>query len=658
MCGISGIVNWSININNKNQNEIIKKMNDSIIHRGPDGEGFYFSNHALVAHRRLTIIDAEGGKQPMIYKKDGVDDHGNQLSSSVVLSYNGELYNFQDLKIELEKLGHKFKTRSDTEVILLSYIEWGEKCLSKFNGVFAFAIYDERISSLFLARDRIGVKPLYYTIIGDDGNTILFGSEIKVLLAHPSVKPYVDVEGLNNLFTMGPFKSPDNCIYRDIKSVPAGNYINFKKIENNKPNEKVNINSPSSKCQEYTNFKMNIIEYWNLKSLKHTDNIEETTNKVLKLFKQSVEKQLVSDEPVGFLLSGGLDSSSIVAITSKEIQPNSKLNTFSLSFENEESDFQEDYLHRDIDEPFSKLVSKDCSTNHKTVLINSKNNLFDLNIYKPLKAFDYPSIGNADTSMIQLFNEIKNDPSNCKVILSGELSDEVFSGYTWFYDERVISNDIFPTLVGVELYNDYNLYLKDEILEKLDYKNFKDRKFDELINQVPYLMDEDNVGEENQLQKKQRILSYFFIKNLGHYLLERKDRCSMSNSIEVRVPFGDHDLIEYCWNIPFDIKSIDNIEKGILRRSIGNLLPKEIQYRRKSAYPLSCDINFFYHLCDHMELVLNDSTSPIHQFIKPEPIYQILKNKLNLDNPKKESKLFEHLLLTNQWIKEYKILFV
>ncbi|EGC33780.1 hypothetical protein DICPUDRAFT_154093 [Dictyostelium purpureum] len=659
-CSNANIVDWfgSILYNDYSHNSIANYL----LNKYSDQLKIYLDYYIITdkiktinfSHRRLAIIDLEGGKQPMIYKKDGDNDHDNQFSFSVILTYNGELYNFKELKIELEKLGYQFKTRSDTEVVLLSYIEWGEECLSKFNGVFAFAIYDERKSSLFLARDRMGVKPLYYTIIPDDGNTIVFGSEIKVLLTHPSVKPYVDNEGLNNLFTMGPIKSPDHCIYRDIKSVPAGNYITFEKIQN----EKDNIKSSSlSIFQEYSNFKMNIKEYWNLKSFKHTDNLGETTIKVLKLFKQSVEKQLVSDEPIGFLLSGGLDSSLIVAITSKDIRPNSKLNTFSLSFENEESDFKQDYLRRDVDEPFSKLVATDCSTNHKTVIINSKNNLYDVNVYNPLKCFDYPSYGNVDTSMIQLFKEIKKDRSNCKVILSGELSDEVFSGYSWFHDEKVISNDTIPTLVGVELYNDYNLYLKDEFLEKLDYKNFKDRKFSELLNQVPYLMD-DNLDEENQFQRKQRILSYFFIKYYGHYLLERKDRCSMSNSIEVRVPFGDQDLVEYCWNIPFEIKSLDNIEKGILRRSIGNLLPKEVQYRRKSAYPQSCDINFFYHLCDQMELVLNDSKSPIHQFIKPEPIYQIIKNKLNIDNPKKERKLFEHLLLTNQWIKEYKIIFV
>ncbi len=347
MCGIAGWVDWEQDLSN--QQQVIKKMADSIIHRGPDAEGFWISERAAFGHRRLIVIDPEGGSQPMLYK-DG--------NHTIALTYNGELYNFKELRMELEETGHQFQTSSDTEVLLHAYLEWGESCVTRFNGIFAFGIWDERLGQLMLGRDHLGVKPLFYT---ERGSSIIFGSELKVLLSHPFVEAKIDKEGLAEVFALGPMRTPGIGVFKEIKEVRAGHYVTFK------------ANGAAIK------------QYWKLKSKKHTDNIEKTVDTIQTLLQDTVNRQLVSDVPLVSMLSGGLDSSGLTALAGTNYKKEGKtLHTYSIDFVNNEQDFKEDFLRRDLDEPWVKRVAEYVGTDHHSVVLGA-DKLAD-NLLVPMRA--------------------------------------------------------------------------------------------------------------------------------------------------------------------------------------------------------------------------------------------------------------------------------
>ncbi|EGC34394.1 hypothetical protein DICPUDRAFT_88339 [Dictyostelium purpureum] len=619
MCGISGWIDWSKDISN--EHGIIKKMNDSVIHRGPDAEGFWSSENAQIGHRRLIVIDPEGGKQPMVYKNE-------RTGASVVLTYNGELYNFKELKEELVSKGHTFKSYSDTEVILRSYLEWNEECLNHFNGIFAFAIYDERKSTLFLARDHLGIKPLFYCL---RGRTILFGSELKVLLSHPKVKPVLDTNGLCEVLFHGPVRTPGCGIFQGVYEVPGGQYIVFSKTRNQHGTIIV---------------KADHRVYWNLKSSPHTDDEETTVQKIKTLLSDSLKRQLVSDVPLVAMLSGGLDSSGLVSLASDEFKKNQEtLKTFSMTFENDEKDFRPSVIRIDRDEPWARKVSEYCNTNHHTVELGAQQ-LLD-NILEPMRARDLPGYGEVETSVYLLFKEMKKFGT---VAISGECSDEIFSGYhQWFANERYLGFKNFPWLEIA--FAETHLYLKKDVLSKLNRTKFLQKNYKECIKSIPYLKG------ESELQCKQRKLSYLFIKRFIPFALDRKDRLSMKSGFEVRVPFSDKELVEYVWNLPYNSKAIDNIEKGILRRALKGFLPEDALYRRKSGYPSICDNNYFFGLCDLMLKIIDDETAPIHKLFDTERVLNdIISRRDKIENNFREKVLLDYLIQFNAWLKEYNII--
>ncbi|KAN0035328.1 hypothetical protein ACTA71_004593 [Dictyostelium dimigraforme] len=637
MCGISGWVNWS------NKNDLLKevgmiqKMSQSVYHRGPEEGGIWKSSDALFGNRRLCVIDVAGGKQPMVFKKSG--------DKSVVLCFNGELYNYQDLKKELESLGIQFRTHSDTEVILMSYVQWGEECVKKFNGMFAIAIFDEENQKLFLARDHLGVKPLFYCTRGD---SILFGSEIKVLLSNDKlVKPEVDKDGVAQLFYLGAFRTPEiGCIFKDIHEVSAGHSITFNKSSNNNGNNNNNEVSFTRNGEK---------EYWNLKCLPHTDDIHETSKKLKKLIQGALSKQLVSDVPITFLLSGGISSSVLVSLASSlskssfpkpcPLNETSILKTFSCEFEGDDKDYKEKidgpkkpWVETVVDNVQSNHISMQCGVDQ---LLNT--------ICLPMKARDLPSFSKWETPLRVMLSKVKE---HGVILISDEGSNEILSGYDWFTKDCALNMNKLPW-IG-DIYVHFNKFLKDQVLEQVDYMKYGEQVYQKAIKKMPVLEGED----ENQV--KQRVASWLFIKYFLVYMLEREDRTSMSQSLEVRVPYCDYNLVEYCWNIPYNIKSVDDIEKGILRRSMAEQLPKDILYHKKNNYPLSVqDKNFFISICGLLEIELNNPSSPILNFIKLEPIMEIISKKYDEKYQTYENQMvIEHLLQVNAWIVEYNVKFV
>ncbi len=316
MCGIAGWVDFERDLTN--ETKAVQAMGQTLACRGPDADGLWLSASAAFAHRRLIVVDPSGGLQPMVRQ---YGDH------TYAITYNGELYNTEDIRKDLLACGHRFQTYSDTEVLLTAYIEWGTECIHRLNGIFAFAIWDEARQMLFMARDRLGVKPLFYT---QCGSSLMFGSELKAILAHPEVEPVIDAEGLAEVFCVGPARTPGHGVYKDIAELRPGHTL------------------------VATRGGTHIEAYWQLTSRPHTDDLDTTVAKVRELLVDTVERQLVSDVPVCTFLSGGLDSSAVSAIAAAAYKRNGKgtLHTYSIDFADMAENFEANSFQTGLDAPW------------------------------------------------------------------------------------------------------------------------------------------------------------------------------------------------------------------------------------------------------------------------------------------------------------------
>jgi asparagine synthase (glutamine-hydrolysing) len=563
MCGIAGWTNFNENIlYNK---YIIENMTDTLKKRGPDEVGYYFSKHSLLGHRRLVVVDPEGGKQPMIKNIDG---------NKFIIVYNGELYNTEDLRKTLIKEGYSFDSYSDTEVLLTSYIHWGYKCLEYINGIYAFAILDEKNKSLFLGRDPLGVKPLFYTI---RDNSLIFGSEIKTLLAHPKVKPILTKQGLTEIFGLGPSRAIGSGVFKDIYEIPPAHRGIF---------------TPSGFTLE---------EYWNVTCEIHTETLNETADHVKSLLYDAVKRQLVADVPVGTFLSGGLDSSAISAIAAKEFKKEGKiLDTYSIDYEDNEKYFEANEFQPNSDSVWALKMRDFIGSNH-TGIINSNEALASA-LVDAVKANDLPGMADIDSSLYLFCKEVRKDKV---VALSGECADEIFGGYPWFRREEDINANTFPWSKSV---SERNKILSGD-LNKLDLDSFVKEHYENTLKQVPH------INGESKYASRMREMFYLNIKWFMLTLLTRKDRMSMSNSLEVRVPFADYRLVQYAFNIPPEMRFCDDREKGLLRRSLKGLLPEDIITRKKSPYPKTHNPKYTKIVQKWLKSILEDPSSPLLDLI-------------------------------------------
>lgn len=531
MCGITGYVDFK-----KTTTAIeIKKMTETLSRRGPDESGYWSEGGIHFGHRRLTVVDASGGKQPMMRIKDG---------KKFVLVYNGELYNTEEIRKELMRKGYKFEGYSDTEVLLQSYIEWEEQCVNKFNGIFAFAVWDERKQQVFLARDRLGVKPLFYTVQDDK---LIFGSEIKSITAS-GVKLTITSDGLGELLALGPSKRPGSGIYK-----------NFKELR-------------PAHCMTFDKNGLKVKRYWQVQSQVHLESYAETVQRVRDLVIDAIERQLVSDVPVCTFLSGGLDSSAITAIAAnKYAATGAKLNTFSVDYADNEKYFKESVFQPNTDQRFIKKMSDAFKLHHTNVVLSQAELIDSLEEATYLR--DFPGMADIDSSLLQFCKEIRK---GYVVALSGECADEIFGGYPWFYREDELKSDTFPWIRST---NERSDLLNDFYKKSIDIEAIMRTSYDETLMEVPY------GDEKNGHEAARKNMSYLNMIWFMTTLLERKDRMSMGASIEVRVPFADHRLVEYAWNIPWEMKMSNGREKGILRDALDGILPEEIVSRKKSPYP-------------------------------------------------------------------------
>lgn len=566
MCGITG---WYSKNHQKQDKKIIKKMTKSLKYRGPDQKGYFIKDNIMLGHRRLSIIDLKNGIQPMT--RDGY-----------TIVYNGEIYNTDEIR-NILKTKYEFKTTSDTEVLLIGYIEYKEKILDMIEGIYAFAIYKD--DKLFLARDRVGVKPLFYTKIKDN---FIFASEIKALLKNKLVKPIINKKSLQELLSLSPSRIPGSGVFKNIYELRPGHYL------------------------KYENNRIKLKRYWNINNKKCKDTFEESKEKIKEYLTDAIKRQMVSDVDIACLLSGGLDSSIITAICSNEYKKQNKiLDTYSIDYEDNDKYFEKTKFTVSRDNEFINLMKEKFKTRHHYKIITQK--VLAKYLKESVIARDLPGMADIDSSLLWFSKEIAKD---YKVILSGECADEIFGGYPWFYRTEVMNRECFPWLDSIESRN--NL-LKKELQEKLNLKEFINNQYENIIKEVP--------KTRNKEEYKYKKLFYLNMTYFMTTLLERKDRMTMRASLEARVPFADTKLIEYLWNLPWEYKFHNETEKGLLREAYKDLLPEEITNRKKNPYPKTHNPKYKNIITKMLKKRLKNKNSILYKIFDENKLKELIETK-------------------------------
>ena len=536
MCSICGIVDFRDK--NKADINILKKMGKRMKHRGPDETDAFYVDGVALHHNRLAVMDVENGHQPMTAIFEG---------KKYTIVYNGEIYNTPELRNQLLKYGITFETTCDTEVVLYSYIIFGEACVEKLNGIFAFTVYDHSENKVFFVRDRLGVKPFFYTVLD---STFVFASEVKTLLEHPQIQPELDETGLWQLLFMSPGTINGSGVFKNIFEL--------------KPAE----------CGVFDKSGLKIWKYWGLEAKEFDETPEEAVAHTKWLMEDAIKRQLVSDVPLCTFLSGGLDSSVITAVAARKYKEEGNvLSSYSFEYEDNKKNFKQSLFQPQGDDEFAVYLADYLGTNH-TVLtaptISVAANLFPAVEYR-----DIPGQADVDSSLLYFCGEIKKKHT---VALSGECSDEIFGGYPWFYRREMLEKDFFPwihqPMVRVSLFD-------EKIAQPKRGYEYIAQVYKDTVLDVPML---DTDTEEMKTARIATVLStsYFMTS-----LLERKDRMSMAHGLEVRVPFADHRIIEYIYNVPWRIKFENRTEKALLRNAMREYLPDKILHRKKSPYPIT-----------------------------------------------------------------------
>jgi len=600
MCGISGMIGLETG------NEIIEKLLATMGRRGPDSRGIYRDKDAVLLHSRLAIIDPEGGRQPMKLSYEG---------ETYVIVYNGECYNTEELRHILLRSGHSFLGHSDTEVVLHAYARFGAECVHHINGIFAFAVWEEKRGRLFLARDRIGVKPLFYKL---HGGGLLFGSEIKTILAYPTVKHQLDETGARQLLLLGPGRLPGSGVLKDIREMEPGC------------------------CGYYEQGRLKRSRYWKLTDREHRDSFAETSAYVRFLVTDAIRRQMVSDVPVGTFLSGGLDSSIITAICAREMEKRGEqLQTFSVDYLNNDLYFQPDAFQPNSDNDYISLMQRTFQTRHHWSVLTSEDlagALEDATI-----ARDLPGMADVDFSLLAFSGDIRR---RVKVALSGECADEIFGGYPWYRDPKIRNRTGFPWAQNTEfrasfLYPDLQNGAVEFVLEACAQTC---RESDILPGTAP---------EERRLKEMVNLNFRWFMQTL----LDRKDRMSMYHGLEVRVPFCDYRIAEYLYGVPWEMKEYQGREKGLLRHAMEGLLPEKILYRKKSPYPKTFDPAYEKLVSQRLRELLEES-SPIWHLIRREAARDLLSGELTwpwYGQLMRRPQTIAYLLQLDFWLRYYHV---
>ena len=606
MCGIGGFVDYERDA--RRGGPILHGMKRTLTPRGPDAEGTYFDEDAALVHRRLIVIDPEGGKQPM-----------HSPDRNTIIIYNGELYNTPELRTELMSRGHEFVGHSDTEVLLHAYLEWKTDAFARLNGIFAFAIWEKRERRLTLCRDRLGVKPLFFAPIR---NGLTFGSTIDTVLCHPEIEPALDEDGLRTLLLLGPARPPESGVFRQIKSLLPGHFA---------------VLTPE-------NFTDHV--YWQLEAHEHEDDLPTTIERTHTLICDAARRQLVSDVPLACFLSGGLDSSILSMLAAKDYAARGEtLHTWSVDYRDNDKYFTKSIFQPNSDDSYIDQMVNFLGTHHHRVVLEPE--ALCAALLPATDARALPGMADVDSSLLLFCAAVKRGGTT--VCLSGECADELFGGYPWYHREEILFEDTFPwsRSVGLRL----GLLTPDAVRNG---EEFVRQHYRDTCDRAPKLSSDD---------KKAARMREMFVLNLDWFmatLLDRKDRMSMYSGLEVRVPFCDHRIVEYAYNMPWDFKSLEGREKGIVRRAFANELPKDIVFRKKSPYPKTFHPVYTRLCADYVRRIFEDNTSVAATLFDRNAVQKLMQRPESLAEPwfgqlMRTPQIFAYIIQLDRWFRHYHV---
>ncbi|WP_432045986.1 asparagine synthase (glutamine-hydrolyzing) [Streptomyces asiaticus] len=618
MCGIAGWLDYARDMTAEHRT--VAAMTRTLFSRGPDSSGLWLDADVALGHQRLSIIDLDHGGQPM--RTDDRDP------AAPVIVFNGEIYNYRELRDQLVLAGHRFTTRSDTEVLLRSYLEWGPECAEHLNGIFAYAVWDPGPRRLVLARDPLGVKPLFYH---RTGHGLVFGSEPKAVLRHPWVDPVVDADGLRELLSHA--RNPGKAVFRDIPEVPPGHTLTI---------------APDGH---------RLSAYWAPSANPHTAGLDATVADVRELLEDIVARQLIADVPTSLLLSGGIDSSALAALAARTVarQGAGPVHTYSMTFRGYTENFRPQKLRGTPDPPFAAQVAEHLGTVH-TDMVATPGQLADPLIRsRAMRAQDIPTHhGDMDSSLYLAFRHLREESR--VVTLSGEGADEVFGGYFWAHDSELTSAGTFPWVAFERrkaASGGLGLRLFDPALRKeLDLYGYADQHYREAVAEAPVL------EGEGAAERHARQVGYLVLTRWLPTLLDREDRLSMANGVELRVPFCDHRLAQYLLDVPVRLRRRDGQEKSLLRAAVADLLPPAVVNRPKSAYPATQDPVYGRAVREKFLRLVRDREAPVAPLLDAQATRAVLDGGGGGDEEAGawvDRAGFEMVLQFDSWMREYDV---
>lgn len=605
MCSICGMVDYYDK--RRLDKGILEKMGKAQKHRGIDASGIYLGEGAYMQHNRLAVMDPENGAQPMTAEFCG---------DRYTICYNGEIYNSDELRADLKKKGASFKTACDTETVLWSYICYGDRCAEHLNGIFAFCVYDEKEQRMFLARDRFGIKPFYYATVG---STFLFASEVKALLVHPDISHDIDKYGLWQLLFLSPVTAKGSGIFKDISELLPAH------------------------CGYYDRNGLHLQKYWSLEAKRLDITADEAAEQTKQLVCDAIERQLISDVPLCTFLSGGLDSSVITAVAAKRYKELGRtLCTYSFEYEDNKKNFHSTLFQPQGDDEYAVFLARELNTDHTVLTVPNKT----VAEYLPNAARfrDMPGQADIDSSLLYFCEQIKKEHT---VAISGECSDEIFGGYPWFYRKEMLHSGFFPWIhspfARIDLFD-------DKLVNKNEGYEYISSIYRESISNCPVCED------DTESMRTSRIATCLSVDYFMTNLLNRKDRMSMASSLEVRVPFADHRILEFVYNVPWEIKFENNVEKALLRNAMKDYLPDKILNRKKSPYPKTHSPEYEQYCIKMLEHRLNSGGALSSMLDKKA--YSDLLNAENVTwfgQLMGKAQLIAWLIQFDEFLNEYKV---
>lgn len=613
MCAIAGEISTTPIHYNGETYTYLDEMLATMSRRGPDATGTAFYPHAALLHARLSVIDPEHGAQPY---------QGTHHGHHYTLVYNGELYNTEELRHQLLN-DHPhiiFDGHSDTELLLQALLHWGaEETLSKVNGIFAFALWCNETRTCVMARDPIGVKPFFFT---RKQNRFIFASEIKTLLAHPKVEPVLGLTGLCELFFSGPGRTPGCGVFEGIEELKPGEYATLDSEGN-----------------------LNRHRYWHLTDKQHLEDFEETARKVNFLVTNAIERQLVSDVPIGTFLSGGLDSSIISSVAAAQMRRQGKrLKTFSVTYVDNEKYFTPTKFQPSSDEPYIERMVEYLDSDHTRLVIGTEELAEALT--EAVTARDLPGMADVDASMLLLCREIRK---HVTVALSGECADEIFGGYPWYRDPEIRARYGFPWAQST----DYRAtFLAKDLAGKISPHEYVDARYQEMLSDVSKRPGLSPL--EDRMREMVHLNTYGFMQTL----LDRKDRMSMYSGLEVRVPFCDKRIAQYLYSTPWQYKDFKGREKGLLRYSMAGRLPDEVLWRKKSPYPKTHNPVYTELMRRKLQAILDRKDAPLLAIADRDALTGLLTDEKAVPwygQLMTTPQTMAYFVQMNDWLERYKI---